>query len=151
MIDNIDYKMILELQKDGRASCKSLSDKLGMSITTVSRRIKHLTDEEIVTITAMPDPSEVGLNVMAIIALEVAMNQVDVVCEKLVSNRNVHFTALTFGRFDIIVNVYSASPDMLVNIIKDEIAAIDGVRHVETFYIAELRKQEFAWLPGPEK
>lgn len=146
MIDSIDRKLIVELQKDGRASSVNLSKKLGISIASASRRIKRLVRDNIITITAMPEPSKVGLSAMAIIALDVTMNQIDNVCEKLINNKSVHFTALTFGRFDIIVNVYAASPEMLVNLIKNEIATIDGVRHVETFYIAELKKQTFAWL-----
>ncbi len=145
-MDTIDQKLIIELQKDGRVTSSNLSKKLGISIASVSRRIKGLLRDNVISITAMPEPSEIGLNSMAIIALDVTMNQIDNVCEQLVRNRSVHFTALTFGRFDIIVNIYAASPEMLVNIIKNEIAAIDGVRHVETFYIAELKKQTFDWL-----
>jgi Lrp/AsnC family transcriptional regulator for asnA, asnC and gidA len=146
LLDTIDQKLIIELQKDGRVTSSNLSKKLGISIASVSRRIKGLLRDNVISITAMPEPSEIGLNSMAIIALDVTMNQIDNVCEQLVRNRSVHFTALTFGRFDIIVNIYAASPEMLVNIIKNEIAAIDGVRHVETFYIAELKKQTFDWL-----
>jgi len=42
MIDEIDRKLILELQKNGRLSYATLAQKFQISVPTVSRRIKRL-------------------------------------------------------------------------------------------------------------
>ena len=41
-LDRIDLKILDELQKDSKQSVKSLSEKVGLSITPVHERIKRM-------------------------------------------------------------------------------------------------------------
>jgi Lrp/AsnC family transcriptional regulator for asnA, asnC and gidA len=146
MIDEIDRKIILKLQREGRCRSAILAKQMGISPSSVSRRINRLLREQIIKITAVPDPGKVGYNTMAIIGLGAKWDKIDDICNRLINHQNVHFLALVFGRFDIVLRVFFPSSEMLVDFVKDELAKIDGLRQIETFYVAELKKQTYGWL-----
>jgi Lrp/AsnC family transcriptional regulator for asnA, asnC and gidA len=143
MIDEIDRKIITELQKDGRISYQELANRLDLSISTVSRRVERLINQNAIVIRALPNPAEVGFMANAIVALNVDGSKLDSVCDALVANRNVHLVALTLGRYDILASVYLPKPDMLVKLVKQEIGQLEGVLKVETMYLADLKKRSY--------
>ena len=146
MIDEIDRKLILELQKDGRCSYSVLARRLRTSVSTVSRRIERLLRDNIIVITAVPDPASVGYLAFAMIALDVELERTDDVCAVLAAHPSVYFTGLALGRFDILTCVHFPSSEMLFDFVKNELPRIDGVRQVETFYIVESKKQPLFFL-----
>jgi len=143
MIDDIDKKIITELQRDGRLSYLELANRLQISMSTVSRRVERLINQNVIVIKALPNPVEVGFIANAIIALNIDGSKLDSICDALVANPNVHLVVLTLGRYDILASVYLAKPDMLVRLIKKEISQIEGVVKVETMYIADLKKRSY--------
>jgi len=143
MIDDIDKKIITELQRDGRLSYLELANRLQISISTVSRRVERLINQNVIVIKALPNPVEVGFIANAIIALNIDGSKLDSICDTLVAHPDVHLVVLTLGRYDILASVYLAKPDMLVRLIKKEISQIEGVVKVETLYIADLKKRSY--------
>jgi DNA-binding Lrp family transcriptional regulator len=121
-------------------------------MSTVSRRVERLINQNVIVIKALPNPVEVGFLANAIIALNIDGSKLDSVCDTLVANPNVHLVVITLGRYDILASVYLAKPDMLARLIKKEISQIEGVLKVETMYIADLKKRSydivFADLPN---
>lgn len=145
-IDEIDRKLITELLKDGRNSYTVLAQKLGISVSSVSRRMARLLDEGAINITISTDQKKLGYESMAIIALNCDLNKVDDVCNTLKQYPSIGLMVISFGRFDILATVrYPTSIDM-ANFIKNNLAKIDGIHQVETFYIAELKQSGFMSL-----
>ena len=69
-IDKTDKKILDILQQDGRVSASNIASELGISIPTVTDRIKKLQDSGIIKgIHAVLDPKPLGLDVAAIITL----------------------------------------------------------------------------------
>ena len=69
-IDKTDKKILDILQQDGRVSASNIASELGISIPTVTDRIKKLQDSGIIKgIHAVLDPKSLGLDVAAIITL----------------------------------------------------------------------------------
>ena len=69
-IDKTDKKILDILQKNGRVSASNIASELGISIPTVTDRIKKLQDSGIIKgIHAVLDPKSLGLDVAAIITL----------------------------------------------------------------------------------
>ena len=69
-IDKTDKKILDILQQDGRVSASNIASDLGISIPTVTDRIKKLQDSGIIKgIHAVLDPKSLGLDVAAIITL----------------------------------------------------------------------------------
>ena len=141
MIDNIDRQIIIKLQKDGRRSATKLAQELGLSVSSVTRRLKRLTETNIMKVVAVPNPDKVGHKAKAMIFLNIQMNKIDDVCNALVAHPDVHLVGISFGRFDAVVGVYMPSAQVLGDFVKNHLSSLDGISHVETLYINELKKR----------
>ena len=69
-LDNIDLKIIGELQKSGRESASNIAEKIKVSVPTITERIRKLQENGVILgFQAVLNPSELGLDVSAIITV----------------------------------------------------------------------------------
>jgi DNA-binding Lrp family transcriptional regulator len=141
MIDNLDRKIILTLNKNGRLSNAQLARELGVSISTAAKRVTSLLRDDIIIVRAVPNPYKMGYRISAVIALDVDLVEVSRICDKLNSNLNVSLIVTTFGRFDVLLTVAFENWDMLQSFIKDELYQIEGIRNIEIFFVSETVKR----------
>ena len=73
-VDDLDLKIVFELQENGRATITELADKVGSSRPTVTNRLKRLLDEDIVLVTGGVNMTKFGYK-MACIGLEVTSSE----------------------------------------------------------------------------
>lgn len=140
-LDDLNRRLVVELQKDAYETHAELARRLGTSKTTVTRRIQRLLGEGVIRIVAVPDPRKLGLNVSALIGLSVDLKAIDAICDQLSAKPQVQMVAVIAGRYDIIISVALASTEELANFVTHELATIDGVRDSETLMAMEVRKQ----------
>lgn len=150
VMDELDRRLIIELAKDARQNSAELSSKLGVSETTVRRRIQHLQERGIITFTVIPNPAKLGYSIIAIIALEVDLGSIDAVSESLAIYPNVRYVSLCTGNHDLFIGVWFHSSGELTQFVKDYLAKIPGIRKSETFVILDVRKDEIGWLRSLE-
>ena len=150
-MDDLDLRLISELTKDARQSSAELSRKLNVSETTVRRRIQHLEEQGIITFTAILDPSKLGYNIIAIIALEVELGQIDKISESLANCPNVRYVSLCTGNHDLFIGTWFHSSSELTQFVKDYLAGVPGIRKSETFVILDVKKDEVGWLRSLEQ
>jgi DNA-binding Lrp family transcriptional regulator len=141
MFDDLSFKVMLELVRDGRCSNAKLAQKLGISVLTVAKRREALIREGVVTIRAVPNPVKMGYQAKAFICLDVDLKKIDDICARLMENSHVNLVLTIFGRFDLLLLVYFREWGMLQSFIKEELPRIDGVNHIETYLVSELRKR----------
>lgn len=150
-MDELDRCLITELTKDARQSSAELSRKLGVSETTVRRRIQHLEKQGIITFTAILNPSKLGYSIIAIIALEVDLGSIDKISESLSLCPNVRYVSLCTGNHDIFIGTWFHSSRELTEFVKDYLAKVPGIRKSETFVILDVKKDEIGWLRSLEQ
>ena len=114
-MDELDRKLIILLQADGRASNVELARALGVSEGTVRRRLRTLLNEQIVRIVAIPDPVKLGNTTTALVGLQVDPAQVDTVASELGRIDEVQYAAVTTGAYDVFLWVALGSPEKLVH------------------------------------
>ncbi len=69
-LDRTDWRLLAELQKDGRASYAELARAVAMSASAVAERIRRLEEAGVIAdYRATVDPERVGLTVMAFVRL----------------------------------------------------------------------------------
>jgi Lrp/AsnC family leucine-responsive transcriptional regulator len=69
-LDDIDHKILIELQRSGRESASHIAEKIKVSVPTISDRIRKLEDGGVILgFQAIVDPAELGLDVSAIITV----------------------------------------------------------------------------------
>lgn len=146
MIDDLDRKLILELQKGRYSRYASLAKELQVSQSTVSRRINRLMKEKLVRIVALPNIRALGYEADAFICMNVDVSKIEDICEKLGTYPNVYTVSVVFGRWDIVISVLFYSLDLLTEFIKKDLSHIEGIRRIETLYVAEIKKLTFGWV-----
>ena len=104
MIDEIDRKLIKELQKDGRQTYVELGRKLGVVEGTVRKRVRVLMDKNIIEIVAVPNVRELGYKFISTMAMQVKMADLRKVADTLAQKPNVCRLAFVTGRYDQIKN-----------------------------------------------
>jgi Lrp/AsnC family leucine-responsive transcriptional regulator len=83
-VDEIGWKILDELQKNGRASFKQLAEIVGLSPTAVIERVKRMEDEGIITgYSAVINPRRVGYSLSAIISLSANPGSEQIINESL--------------------------------------------------------------------
>lgn len=142
MNDDVDEMIIKELQQNGRPPMGQLAKKLGISLPTLSRRVRRLIDQGTIRIIAVrSDPILTGHPVVAVIGVSAEISRIDDVCDRICELEEVTWAGLCFGRFDLLFIVYVHSQEALLGFIKNKIATINGVVSTETFYVPELKKR----------
>jgi Lrp/AsnC family transcriptional regulator for asnA, asnC and gidA len=143
MIDEIDQKLILELQEDGRQSYIELAKKLSVTEGTVRRRLKSLKNRKIIKVSAVPSVAELGYKFIAIVAIQVNMAYVNTVAEELSKNRAICQVSFVTGRYDLIAMVATRSTDEFSKFMREELSVIPHVVRTETFIVLSTIKGLF--------
>src|SRR5436309_7837643 len=73
VVDQIDRAIIRVLQRDGRTSNTEIGRALGLTETTIRKRIGRLVGDGLVNIVAVPTPAAVGMTTSAIIGISVQL------------------------------------------------------------------------------
>jgi DNA-binding Lrp family transcriptional regulator len=149
-VDEIDLKIIKELSEDGRISYIDLANKANVSLTTVSRRVARLKNEEIIKITAIRNPLKWGYFANAYSVLRADSNKTSAICAALTGYPEIHLIMTLMNAFEILLGMHFPNPEIMYEFIIDKIARIDGVLNIETFVCAETKKRSYA-LFEPEK
>jgi Lrp/AsnC family transcriptional regulator for asnA, asnC and gidA len=144
MIDELDRRLIQELQKKGRRGYVDLAKMLGVVEGTVRKRVKNLQDRNIIKIVAVPNPRALGYNFLNIMGLQVRLADLRKVADELARKPNVCYLAFVTGRYDLMAIVMTQAPEQLANFIENEISALPSVLRTETFVNLDVIKGE--WL-----
>lgn len=72
MIDEIDWKILVELQENARVSFAELGRRIGLTTPAIIERVRKMEDSGVITgYRAQIDPAKVGLPVMAFIRMSI--------------------------------------------------------------------------------
>ncbi len=70
-IDELDLKIISQLQKDSRQSFQQLADKLGIAVGTAYNRVKRLEENKVIKkYSAVIDPAKIGVSLTALVLVQ---------------------------------------------------------------------------------
>lgn len=142
-LDDIDRRLVIELQHDGRASYARLADLVGMSQAAVRARVHRLLESGAVQIVAVADPFAFGFAVTALVGVTCS-GDLYAVGDALRAIEAVHFVVLTTGRYDCVAELVCVDTDDLLRVVNDRIRGIPDVRQVDVITYLKLLKQ---WQP----
>jgi Lrp/AsnC family transcriptional regulator for asnA, asnC and gidA len=142
MLDKISYQIISELRQDARVSNIDLARKLGVSVATVTKKIRIMIDQDIIVIRGIPNPNMMGYEYQAFIGLSVATKKINRACRELSENSYVHMLTSSFGRFDILLLVLFNDHEKLEHFLKIQLPKIDGLLDFQTYFVSEGRKND---------
>jgi len=129
MMDEIDRKILNELQDNYRISYQELSKKIGMAASTLHNRVQNMLDSGIIKeFDTLVDPFKVGYETIAMLGLSVEPLRMNEVAEKLASYEQVQLIGTTTGDHDIIAKVIEKNEKSLWRFINEKVKPIKGVK-----------------------
>ena len=142
----MDKQLLILLGQDARQNSETLARQLNISSATVRRKLRKLIQSGALRIVGVVDSADFGLPMNAILALDVAHEKLESAMEALACRPEVTWLSTTTGRFDIMARTRFASTDDLSSFLTDQVAAIEGVKNIETFVCLDVRKGRFVSL-----
>lgn len=131
-LDDLDFQILSFLQEDGRMSFTVIAEKLDVSVGTIRTRLNKLIDEGTINIIGRVDPSKVGFNCYAHIAVYVRPATLkESVAQKIATLPEVSFLAMTSGDYDLEVDVMCRDNNHLVEFV-NTISQLEGVDQTKT-------------------
>ncbi len=146
-LDDTDKAIIRELQVDGRLAYAKLAPLVGLSEAATRQRVNKLVERGVMQIVAVTDPTMLGLGHQAMVGINVDAD-VRQVADVLAKIEAVDYLVITAGRYDIIVEVFSADPDEFLTIINSQIRPVAGIKNLEILTYMDLVKQTYNWGTG---
>ncbi len=145
-IDEIDLKILSELQKDASISVPKLSKKINVNSSVVYSRIKRLSKRQLIKrFTIEVNDDILGYSVSALVGLNIDSKIREQILDEILHLDSVREIYEVTGRFDLIVKVKSRSLDELHETVSARIGKINGVMHTESFIEMRMREHDPAY------
>ena len=139
-IDNTDRRILRELQRNGAISNLELADKIGLSPSPCSRRVKALSDAGIIgkTVTLL-DAKKLGLSLMALIHISMDRHtpeRFDVFERSIAELPEVlECLLITGSEADYLLKVVVQDMDNYQKFLLGKLTRIDGVTGVQSSFV----------------
>jgi Lrp/AsnC family transcriptional regulator for asnA, asnC and gidA len=143
-LDDLDKRIIEQLQQDGRRPYTQIAPAVGLSEAAVRQRVQRLIDAGVMQIVGVTDPRMVGFGRQAMIGLNVE-GDTRKIADAVAALDEVVYVVLTAGSLDVLVEVVVVDDEHLLDLLNNKIRAIEGVRDTETFMYLRIHKEIYAW------
>jgi len=146
-VDDIDRSIVDQLRINGRATNQQIADKLGLTATTVSARIRRMEDANQLRVVAVSDFSAHGSNVLMEVAIEVDGRAASEVAEELAKFPEVFAAHVVTGRYDIDMLVVLHDFEELPSLLLDKFSKVRGIRSMLPTIAVDVIKYKFDVAP----
>jgi Lrp/AsnC family transcriptional regulator for asnA, asnC and gidA len=146
-LDDLDRRVIDELQQDGRRAFRDIARELGVSEATVRSRVRRMEDGGVLKFVAFADPAQLGQLRLALVLLTVAAGRHPAVIAHLKELREVAYVSTILGPADICAQVLVADDAALWSFVTDRLRGLEGVTDIQTIVEVEVHKLRYV-SPG---
>lgn len=137
-IDDIDRRMIDRLRADGRRSAPQLAADVGIGRATAYHRFDALVEAGVIArFSAIVDPKRVGLDVSALVMVDVEQGRWRDLQARLADLPGVEWLGVAAGQHDFVLLVRAESLDHLRDVALRALQEIDGVRSAQTIVLLD--------------
>jgi len=144
-LDDLDLRIIGQLQDDGRKPTVEIARALHVPRTTVARRIGRLVHDGIITIGAFANGPRIGLPIQAMILLQVAPIRYDAVIAAVIALDEVRWVGVLSGPHDLLIEAMLPSNEALRRLLLEKLAKIEGITQMQTAQVLQVAKIAFDW------
>ncbi len=147
MLDETARRILSVLQRDARTSMRKISEEVGVSLGTVSNRVRRL--EKIGVIrgyTVLLDPEKVGWDLNIVVGLRIQKGRLIEIQEKIAEDQRVYGVYDVTGDFDSMVVARARDRSDLDELSKN-VMSIDGIERSVTHLVLNTVKESPTTLP----
>ena len=143
-LDEIDRKILMVLQSDGRISLSDLSEKVNLSPSPCLRRIRRLESSGIISrYVAVLDQAKVGLPVSVFVSIKLESQRVEALerFKRVIAKwPEVLECYLMTGPRDYLLRIVAADLGAYERFLKQKLTRIDGVASINSSFALEQTK-----------
>jgi DNA-binding Lrp family transcriptional regulator len=133
-VDDIDRKILAELQKDGRLTVTELADRVRLTAAPCHRRLRELERNGVITgYHAVLNPAAVGLGFEALVSVTLDRGDADTVTAfeaGLVAVPEVRHAERLFGDPDYLLRVVATDLNDYATLRDQKLATLPGVQRI---------------------
>jgi len=141
-MDELDRRIIQELQKDGRQSAQSIAEVVDASAVTVRTRIKSLEAAGLLQVVAVTDFAAAGFDVLLAVGVEVDRRRAEDVGQDLAQFDSVLAVNMTTGANDLELLVGASDMTAVSLFLENEVGSVEGVGRLSTAVALEVFKYQ---------
>lgn len=145
-LDKTDFKIIAQLQKNGRLSNQDLSDLVNLSPSPCLRRVRQLEKSNVITgYSAVVDNEACGLSVTAFVSIRLTRQTESTITKFEAGIQHldeVMACYLMSGKSDYLLHVLSPSLKDYENFVRERLTKISGIGTMETHFVFGQVKQK---------
>jgi Lrp/AsnC family leucine-responsive transcriptional regulator len=144
-LDSLDRRILRELQKDGRLTNTELSERISLSQTATTERVKRLTrDGYILGYTAKLSPKKLDRAMLVFVEIKLDRTTPDVFATFAAATRrnpDVMECHMVAGGFDYLIKARVADMEHYRRFLSDMLLSLPGVRESHTYAVMEEVKE----------
>jgi DNA-binding Lrp family transcriptional regulator len=144
-LDDLDRRIVAALQAGPRASWSQLGSVVGVSETTVMRRVQRLRDTGVLIVLAAPDPLRCGLGQPVHIYFETAPGEAPALARRLAERSDVRYVSLLAGTRDIMCELIAPGNRTLRHVLMGELQRAADVERTTTAVVLKQFKTNDQW------
>ena len=143
-LNQLDWEIIGELQKNGREPNSTIAKKLNVTEGTIRQRVKKLLEAGVLRVSGQLNPEFLEGHQMILMGINIKESKrLEQTFHDLSALEEVHSVAITSGRYDLFIQVIVSNNLGVVNFLTKSMSKIDGISQTETFVLLKTKNY---WL-----
>ncbi|WP_432494901.1 Lrp/AsnC family transcriptional regulator [Kineococcus gypseus] len=144
-LSELDKRIVVALQPNGRASWRTIAEKVGSSTATVTRRGQQLLTDGVVKVAVVPALAAGGAYSAFWARINCVPGESMAVAEKLAASPDVRFCAVVAGEYDIVAEIILRGNASTYPKLLQHLQSLPGVRRWRSDYTLHVYKVSFDW------
>ena len=149
-MDEIDRKILAELQLDCKQNVKEIAQKVGLSLTPTYERIRKLEQQQIIkSYVALLDRSKVGKQIIAYCQVSLVKHKKDLIDQfkkdimELSAIMECHHIS---GNFDFLLKIAVEDMNEFQLFVNEKLAVVDGIATIHNSFVMNSLKESSAFI-----
>jgi DNA-binding Lrp family transcriptional regulator len=149
VLDEVDYRLLAALQKDGRMPIKDLAKVAYVSIPTVRARFRRFSKLGIIRFTITVDTKRILSEIRAFVLVRTKVSNVQSIVQTLTQLDEVDAVYHTTGEHDLVIRI--SVPDILSldEFIVRKLGQMLGVDNMRSDVVVDIHKERFGFTIRP--
>ena len=146
-IDDLDRRIIAELQADGRVPYTEIARRLGTAEGTVRHRVGRLQRRGVLQVVAVIAPLKLGMR-RVLIGIRVRGHAVADVERALHRLDEVDYVAVTTGAYDVVIMAACEDEEHVARLVTETLRGIPGVDTLDVVTMLRETKDAYRYVPS---
>jgi DNA-binding Lrp family transcriptional regulator len=144
-LDHVDRRIVAALQADPRASWAQLGAVVGVSETTVLRRVQRMREGGVLEVVAAPDPLHCGFGQPILLQFRTVPGKAPDLARYLAERADSRFVALLTGRSDVLCELIAPDRRYLSQFLSEEVPTTGAVLGTTSEIVLRTFKTSDQW------